>query len=189
MQQYHPAHRLPEITMSRSPDQPVDAAPLPRQASRRARGRMSVVPPGDPVPASAAAAPVLPDLIPVLLPDATAARRAVQSGATFAERLADLSMAAFADGQALARRWASETTEHLLLLARPPERPEDVMHVLSGFLAAQGDLATSQVGRALAIAQRVQVETIGLAAEAGHALAQEASDAVQRATGLRRGAD
>ncbi len=172
--------------MSQSLDQPVDAAPPPRQAPRRSRGRMSVVPSGNTPPAPEAASPAPPDLIPVLLPDPTAAKRAVQATATFAERLADLSMDALADSQALARRWAVETTERLLLLARPPERPEDAVHALSGFLAAQGDLATSQMGRALALAQRVQVETMGLAAEAGHALAQEASDTLQRTIGRGR---
>jgi hypothetical protein len=109
------------------------------------------------------------------------ARLAVRSSATIAERLADLSMGALADSQALARRWASETTERLALLARPPERPEDVMHALSGFMAAQGDLATAQIARAMALAQRVQVETMGLVAEAGQAFAQETADALHRA--------
>jgi hypothetical protein len=146
---------------------------------------MSVVPQGEGPPASGAASPVAPDLIPAMLPDPAVARLAVQSTATIAERLADLSMGAVADSHALARRWASETTERLALLARPPERPEDVMHALSGFLAAQGDLATAQVGRALALAQRVQIETMGLAAEAGQALAEETAAALHRATRLR----
>jgi len=143
---------------------------------------MTVVPPANPSsdPAPAGARPV-----PDILPDPAVAKLAVQSTATIAERLAELSMGAFADSLALARRWASETTERLALLARPPERPEDVMHALSGFMAAQGDLATAQTGRALALAQRVQVETLGLAAEAGQALAQETSAALQRATRMR----
>lgn len=180
--------------MSQSPDQPQPAARTPR----RSRARMSVVPQDERAPAPGAAAPdaprpdaaapqVVPDLIPAVLPDPAVAKLAVQSTATIAERLADLSMGAIADSQALARRWASETTERLALLARPPERPEDVMHVLAGFMAAQGDLATAQVGRALALVQRVQVETLGLAAEAGQALAAETSAALHRATRMRSG--
>ena len=175
--------------MSRSPEQPQDA---PRPA-RRSRARMSVVPQGDglasPDAPSPAASRKAPDLIPAVLPDPAVARLAVQSTATIAERLADLSMGALADSQALARRWASETTERLALLARPPERPEDVMHALAGFMAAQGDLATAQMGRALALAQRVQVETLGLAAEAGQALAAETTAALHRAARMRPGAD
>lgn len=179
--------------MSRSPDPPEDAPRTPLRTPRRSRARMSVVPQGDTPPAPAAASAdvpdlipgtipgTIPDMIPAVLPDPAVARLAVRSSATIAERLADLSMGALADSQALARRWASETTERLALLARPPERPEDVMHALSGFMAAQGDLATAQIARAMALAQRVQVETMGLVAEAGQAFAQETADALHRA--------
>jgi hypothetical protein len=176
---------LPEFTMSQSPDQPEDAS----KARRRPRARMSVVPPGEGSSAPGPAPLAAPDLIPAVLPDPAVARLAVQSSATIAERLAALSFDAMADSQALARRWASETAERLALLARPPERPEDVMHAVAGFLAAQGDLATAQVGRALALAQRVQVEAMGLAAEAGHALAEETATALQRAARMRPGRD
>jgi hypothetical protein len=150
---------------------------------------MSVVPQPDALSGPDAVPEPGPDLLPTVLPDPAVARLAVQSTATIAERLAELSLDAFSDTHALARRWASETTERLLLLARPPERPEDVMHALSGFMAAQGDLATAQMGRALALAQRVQVETLGLAAEAGQALAQEAATALQRTSRPRPGRD
>jgi hypothetical protein len=139
---------------------------------------MSVVPNGD----RSDAPDPLPALLPSVLADPAVARLAVQSTATLAERLADLSMGAFADSQALARRWASETTERLALLARPPERPEDVMHAVAGFVAAQGDLATAHLGRTLALTQRLQVETVGLMADAGQALATETAAALQRAT-------
>lgn len=118
-----------------------------------------------------------------VLPDPVLARMGVEAAGSLADRLGQLSIEALAETTEMNQRWARETTERLAALARPPERPEDLVHGLAGFLSSQGDLATQQFGRAAALVQRFQVETMGALAEAGRALADEAVSALHDGPG------
>ncbi len=103
---------------------------------------------------------------------------AVAASAELAERLGRLSFEAAAEIVDMNRRWLRETGHRLAALARPPERPEDVVHGLAGLASVQGDLATQTLGRSAALVQRVQIESFGALAEAGRALADETSAAL-----------
>jgi hypothetical protein len=110
-------------------------------------------------------------------------RLGIEATGSLADRLGRMSIEALVETTDMNRRWARETAERFAALARPPERPEDLVHGLAGFLAAQGDLATQQFGRAAALAQRFQIETMGALAEAGRALANETVSALQDGPG------
>lgn len=122
--------------------------------------------------------------LPVLaLPDPVVARLSIEASGNLVEKLGRISFDALADAAEMNRRWADETVERLADLARPPERPEDVVHAIAGFMAAQGDLATQQVARIAALAQRFQIETLGVFSEAGRSVAEETVSALQGRSG------
>lgn len=125
----------------------------------------------------------------LVLPDPAVLRLGVEASGSLVDRFVRMTFDALAESTEMNRRWAHETMNRIADLARPPERPDDVMHSLAGFMSAQGDLAAQQLARAAALLQRFHIETLGALAEAGQALADETASALHGGSGRQTKTD
>ncbi|WP_172293564.1 Phasin [Pseudoruegeria sp. HB172150] len=108
-----------------------------------------------------------------------------RTSAELGEKLAKVALQAAERSNDLSTKWAKETIAELGSVASAKDEPSAYAQAAGTFFSSQGTLASENLMAFAEIARSVQEQTIEIMLNAGKAAAEDAADAMNKATGSK----